>query len=248
MADDTRLPTPKTEEDLSRAALTVSPENKPFTGTQWQNGKAVGPYVAPESANMLAGGTEHTAGGKAPEVTLANAVKDLGWKDFVEMPKRPCVRDALLTGIGSGFAFGGVKTIFGGEKPHLTLYIFYVFRVYMGYETDFGFWCGYSGGMDVLFLCGGVVLFWVSGRQAEKDGMMRVIDVMNKKDIERKAREQRKEKVREERRRGKDEELDSRIAALSNKSEGIVGAASGTIKEGGVGDGGGGGRPWWKVW
>ncbi|KAK5698401.1 hypothetical protein LTR17_023697 [Elasticomyces elasticus] len=190
MADDTRLPqtTPKTssDTDLSRAALTVSPENKPFTGTQWQNGKAVGPYVspqAPESANMLAGGTEHTAGGKAPEVTLANAVKDLGWKDFSELPKRPCVRDALLTGIGSG-------------------------------------------------------------RQAEKDGMMRVIDVMNKKDIERKAREQRKEKVKQERRLNKDEELDTRIAAMSGKTEGVAGVMEG----GGVGEGGGGGRAWWKVW
>ncbi|KAK4960373.1 hypothetical protein LTR10_003268 [Elasticomyces elasticus] len=209
MADDTRLPPPpQTPEDLSRAALTVSPENKPFTGTQWQNGKAVGPYVAPESANMLAGGTEHTAGGKAPEVTLANAVKDLGWKDFTELPKRPCVRDALLTGIGSGFAFGGVKTIFG-----VGMYQYCLYR-----------------------------------RQAEKDGMMRVIDVMNKKDIERKAREQRKEKVREERRRGKDEELDTRIAAMGGKSEGA--AVGGAVREGGgvSGDGGGGGRPWWKVW
>ncbi|KAK4889915.1 hypothetical protein LTR27_011338 [Elasticomyces elasticus] len=231
MADDTRLPkNPQTPEDLSRAALTVSPENKPFTGTQWQNGKAVGPYVAPESANMLQGGTEHTAGGKAPEVTLANAVKDLGWKDFTELPKRPCVRDALLTGIGGGFAAGGVKTIFGGLRED----VFFVDVVY-------GF---YSSSMDILLLRRRLFLFWVSGRQAEKDGMMRVIDVMNKKDIERKAREQRKEKVKQERRLNKDEELDTRIAALSNKSEGIVGVAPG----GGTSDGGGGGKPWWKVW
>ncbi|KAK5685918.1 hypothetical protein LTS10_002031 [Elasticomyces elasticus] len=241
MADDTRLPkNPQTPEDLSRAALTVSPEHKPFTGTQWQNGKAVGPYTAPESANLLAGGTEHTAGGKAPEVTLANAVKDLGWKDFTELPKRPCVRDALLTGIGSGFAFGGVKTIFGGKiyssrSDMIGIYAYF----YLGI---------FSSSMDILLLRRFLLLFWVGGRQAEKDGMMRVIDVMNKKDIERKAREQRKEKVKQERRLNKDEELDGRIAALSNKSEGIVGAASGTIREGGGGDGGGGGRPWWKVW
>ncbi|KAK5716652.1 hypothetical protein LTR15_009544 [Elasticomyces elasticus] len=224
MADDTRLPNPpQTPEDLSRAALTVSPENKPFTGTQWQNGKAVGPYVAPESANMLQGGTEHTAGGKAPEVTLANAVKDLGWKDFTELPKRPCVRDALLTGIGSGFAFGGVKTIFGAAV-----------------------WtsCSYAVA-SFCFGSVGMYQYCLYRRQAEKDGMMRVIDVMNKKDIERKAREQRKEKVKQERRLNKDEELDSRIAAMSGKSDGMPAVREG----GGVGDAGGGvGRPWWKVW
>ena len=114
MADDTR----QSPEDLSRQALTVNPENKPFTGTQWQNGKAV-PYTAPppQSANMLAGGTEHTAGGKVPEVSLENAFQSgLKWSDFTDLPKRPCVRDALLTGIGGGFALGGFRVIFGGAN------------------------------------------------------------------------------------------------------------------------------------
>ncbi|KAK3616111.1 hypothetical protein LTR56_026179 [Elasticomyces elasticus] len=176
---------------------------------------------------MLQGGTEHTAGGKAPEVTLANAVKDLGWKDFTELPKRPCVRDALLTGIGSGFAFGGVKTIFGAAV-----------------------WtsCSYAVA-SFCFGSVGMYQYCLYRRQAEKDGMMRVIDVMNKKDIERKAREQRKEKVKQERRLNKDEELDSRIAAMSGKNEGtVVAAGSGTIREGGSAYAGGGGRPWWKVW
>ncbi|KAK3619687.1 hypothetical protein LTR22_025896 [Elasticomyces elasticus] len=222
MADDTRQPK-SSPEDLSRAALTVSPENKPFTGTQWQNGKAVGPYTAPppESANILAGGTEHTAGGKAPEVTLANAVKDLGWKDFSELPKRPCVRDALLTGIGSGFAFGGVKTIFGAVWTSCSYAVF-----------------------SFCFGSVGMYQYCLYRRQAEKDGMMRVIDVMNKKDIERKAREQRKERVKQERRLNKDEELDGRIAAMGGKREGAPAVGG----DGGGGDGGGGGRPWWKVW
>lgn len=109
MADDTRLPQPE-KEDLSREALTVSPEHVPFSGTQWQDIKA------PENANMMAGGTQNTAGGKAPEISIGNAFKDgLKWDDFTTLHKRPCVRDGLLTGIGGGAALGGVRAIFGGE-------------------------------------------------------------------------------------------------------------------------------------
>lgn len=125
MADDTRQASAKQNEDLSKEALNVQPENKPFTGTQWQGGKQL-PYRPPENANMMAGGTEHTAGGKTPEVSLSNAFDGgLKWSDFTELPKRPCVRDALMTGIGSGFAFGGVRAIFGGTSmriPTLSIY------------------------------------------------------------------------------------------------------------------------------
>jgi len=119
MADDTRQqqpPNPGQDIPITRENLTVNPENKPFTGQQWvaqQGGKTM-PYTPPQNANMMAGGTEHTAGGKAPDVTLGNAFPK--WGDFAELPKRPCVRDALLTGIGGGAALGGVRAIFGGES------------------------------------------------------------------------------------------------------------------------------------
>ena len=89
-------------------------------------------------------------------------------------------------------------------------------------------------------------------RQAEKEGMMRVVDIMNKKDIERKAREQRKEKVKEERRLVKDQELDTQLATLKEAKVAGGGPVGGvTAMGGGGGNGGGGGgeaRPWWKVW
>lgn len=69
-------------------------------------------------------------------------------------------------------------------------------------------------------------------RQAEKEGMLRAVEILNKKDVERKAREARKEKAREERRAAKDVEQDAQLAALKAKTDG----------------GGGGERPWWKVW
>lgn len=66
-------------------------------------------------------------------------------------------------------------------------------------------------------------------RQAEKEGMMRAVEILNKKEMEKQAREQRKEKMREERRQAKDKEQDSQIAALNANSDGS-------------------GKPWWKVW
>lgn len=116
MADDTRQSSQSpqaTPEDLSREALTVDPSAKPFTGTQWQGGKQI-PYKPPENANMMAeGGSQHTAGGQVPEVNLRNAIS-VG-APISEIHKRPCVRDAFLTGIGAGSATGGIRAIFGGE-------------------------------------------------------------------------------------------------------------------------------------
>ena len=111
MADDTRQSQPR--EDLSREALTVDPNATAFTGKQWKDAKTGKPYAPPENANVLAGGTENTAGGKVPEVSLSNAFDGkLKWSDFTDLPKRPCVRDAFLTGIGAGFAVGGLRLVF----------------------------------------------------------------------------------------------------------------------------------------
>lgn len=72
-------------------------------------------------------------------------------------------------------------------------------------------------------------------RQAEKEGMMRAVEILNRKDVEKKAREARREKMREERRANKETELDAQFAAL-NEAKPSVGSQ------------GGGGKPWWKVW
>jgi len=64
--------------------------------------------------------------------------------------------------------------------------------------------------------------------------MMRAVEILNKKDVEKRAREARKEKAREERRAGKEKELDAQFAALNQAKPDIVS--------------GDGGRPWWKVW
>ena len=110
MAGDTRQ-----REDLSKEALTVTPENKPFAGTQWQDAKQTKTYSPPENANMMAGGTQNTAGGQVPEVTIANAFPK--FSEFSQFHKKPCVRDSLMWGLGAGFAFGGIRALFGGMQP-----------------------------------------------------------------------------------------------------------------------------------
>ncbi|KAK4611939.1 hypothetical protein CLAFUW4_12804 [Fulvia fulva] len=212
MADDTRQPNgqPKgaIQEDLSCEALTAHPENKPFEGQQWQvqNGKTM-PYKPPENANMMPGGTQHTAGGETPEVNLYNALH-VG-QPITEIHKRPCVRDALLTGIGGGFATGGVRAIFGAP----------IFKA-----------CNWAVG---TFCVGAGIMYQTCmyKRQAEKEGMMRAVEILNKKEMEKKAREQRKEAMREERRQAKEKEQDAQFAALN------MAAPSGNN-----------GKPWWKIW
>jgi cytochrome c oxidase assembly protein subunit 20 len=111
MADDTRQ---TTKEDLSREALTVDPTNKAFSGSQWSDESKPQTFKPPENANLMAGGTQHTAGGQVPEVNIWNAL-NVG-APLTEIHKRPCVRTALMTGIGVGVALGGVRFIFRGEK------------------------------------------------------------------------------------------------------------------------------------
>ncbi|KAH9828438.1 cytochrome c oxidase protein 20, mitochondrial-like [Teratosphaeria destructans] len=225
MADDTRQ---RTAEELSQLPitkenLTVHPEDKPFTGQQWQGGKQI-PYKPPENANMLAGGTEHTAGGKAPDVTFSNAFPK--WKDFSEFHKRPCVRDSLLYGIGAGAGLGGTRFIWRCTQsvatdlvgdPELIILVATVASAcnwavvsFMGVSVASYQYCLYR-------------------RQAEKEGMLRAVEILNAKEMEKKAREARKEKLRSERRLAKEQEQDAQFAALQESK-------------------GGGGKPWWKVW
>lgn len=67
-------------------------------------------------------------------------------------------------------------------------------------------------------------------RQMEKEGMTRAMEILSKKDMEKKAREARREKIREERRKNKDQEQDAQIAALAEAKQNQ------------------GGKSWWKVW
>lgn len=115
MADDTRKDeSSPPKEDLSREALTVNPQQRAFAGKQWQDPQTQ-KHRPQEQVNMIPGGTMNTAGGKIPEVTLGNALSSIRPEEFTEIHKKPCVRTALLTGMGVGFGLGGVRAMLGGE-------------------------------------------------------------------------------------------------------------------------------------
>lgn len=92
------------------------------------NGTAHEPHgvpVAPQNANALPGGAGlNTAGGRLKEASYFDALRSIQLSDFQEVHKKPCVRDALLTGIGGGFGIGGVRAILGGmsTSSHLAKY------------------------------------------------------------------------------------------------------------------------------
>ena len=67
----------------------------------------------PENANAFPGADLNTAGGRVKEANVTDALRAIKLEDFRELHKKPCVRDALLPGIGAGFAVGGMRAIMG---------------------------------------------------------------------------------------------------------------------------------------
>ena len=106
MADDTRETPPQTRG--AQPQKYPPPDSKP----------QISAYIhTPENANLIPGGTENTAGGKAPAIPgVFDVAKSIKYDEFKEIHKKPCVRDSFLTGIASGFGIGGIRAIVGGEK------------------------------------------------------------------------------------------------------------------------------------
>lgn len=75
--------------------------------------------IAPENVNALPGGGLNTAGGKAKEASIVDAAKTIRLSELKDTHKKPCVRDALMTGIGTGFGVGGLRAILGGVFERL---------------------------------------------------------------------------------------------------------------------------------
>lgn len=88
--------------------------------------------------------------------------------------------------------------------------------------------CNWAVGTFVLG-AGGMYQYCLRKRRLEKEGMTRAMEILNRKEVEKKAREQRKEQMREERRAQKDKEQDKKLAAMKRDAEGN-------------------GKAWWKVW
>ena len=106
MAADTR------EDTVSKPTESLKSKTSPSQGTVQE------PYavpVAPPNANALPGGAGlNTAGGRTKQAGYFDALRSIKFSDFEEVHRKPCVRDAFLTGIGAGFGIGGVRAILGG--------------------------------------------------------------------------------------------------------------------------------------
>lgn len=97
-------------DDTTRQNTTTA---KPFTAEQWSEAQPT--HKAPENANVYAAAaSQHTAGGSAGDVTLADAAKTISAESFVNLPRKPCVKDSLLTGMTAGFAVGSTRAIWRG--------------------------------------------------------------------------------------------------------------------------------------
>ena len=136
--------------DTREHATSERPEPSNLT-TSPSKGTAHEPYavpVAPPSANALPGGAGlNTAGGRTKEAGYFDALRSIHPSDFQEVHKKPCARDALLTGIGGGIGIGGVRAILGGTCTSLHL---------ARYNAD-----RYSLCVENLQLGGWVVRIWI---------------------------------------------------------------------------------------
>jgi len=127
-----------------------------------QSGEQVAPPPPRAPANVMPGGTTHTAGGEKFDgsgPTYIDAVRSLGPEYYLNFHKRPCVRDSQLQGLSAGFAGGSLAAILG--KP-----------VYMSTNWAVATWCGVS-----------VVSYQVCQyyRSKEKAGIKQAQELMEKK-------------------------------------------------------------------
>lgn len=96
------------------------------------------PDAAP--ANVLPGGTAHTADPNAPpssklrsqDYSIIDAAKTIKLSDYKTIHTKPCVRDALMTGIIASVGIGGAGAVMGREWSQLPL-LQRLFKLYTTY-------------------------------------------------------------------------------------------------------------------
>ena len=162
MADDTRQPNP------AGSSNKIQSYGVPV------------PQVTPENANALPGGSSNTAGGKAKEASIFDALRSISLEDFKGVHKKPCVRDALMTGIGAGFGIGGVRSILGGR---LAFSATNTSAILLKYTATILSACNWTVG---TFCFGSFLMYEYCQRKRylEMQGMKRAVEVMDRKQTE----------------------------------------------------------------
>ncbi|MCJ1454680.1 hypothetical protein MMC28_005033 [Mycoblastus sanguinarius] len=172
MAADTR-------EDTSPPSSTPSQTKPP--SSQGKETEAYAVPTLPQNANALpAASGLNTAGGKPKEASLFDALRSIRMSEFKEVHKKPCVRDALLTGIGGGFGIGGVRAILGAPV----------------WKT-----CNWAVGS---FVFGSFLMYEFCQRKRllERQGLKRAVEVIDRKKTE---KQMKAEEARAARRKAKEE-------------------------------------------
>ncbi|TGO14697.1 hypothetical protein BTUL_0049g00060 [Botrytis tulipae] len=149
-------------------------------------------HTPPENANALPDGSgQNTAGAHKETPTLGAAVKTVRWQDFSQVHMYPCARESFLTGIGGGFAMGGIRAIFGAPIPKAANWAVgtFVFSAFGAYE------------------------FCLYRRRLERAHMKRAVEIIDRKKAEKEAQA---EERRKERRRLK-EEADKKAEEAAKK-------------------------------
>ncbi|MCJ1404915.1 hypothetical protein MMC11_008141 [Xylographa trunciseda] len=139
------------------------------------------PISPPENANAIPGGSTNTAGGRVKEASLWDGIKSIKVEDVKSLHKIPCVREALLTGMGTGFMVGGGRMILGAS-------------MWKAMSWAMGSFCFSSAGMFE---------FCQRRRTLERQGMARAAEIIDRKRLE---KERQAEKIRAERRKRREEE------------------------------------------
>ena len=194
---------------------------KSFTGDQWKGAETTH-AVKPENANVYAAAaSQHTAGGSAADVTHADAAKSIKIEDFANLPKKPCVRDSLLTGITAGFVVGSSRAIWRGMCIEVLspCQLHLLIKISAPVQSAANWAVG-------TFVIGsaGMYQYCQYKRMAEKEGMTRAMEIIDRKQVERKQKEARLERARELRRQKKEQEDNQKFAEL-NAGNATPGAA-----------------------
>ncbi|KAI4594218.1 hypothetical protein KJ359_008493 [Pestalotiopsis sp. 9143b] len=108
--------------------------------------------------------------------TISDGFKTIKKEDFLNVHQIPCARQGLMTGIGSGFVLGMVRYLTGARISKATN------------------WAAAS------FMLGSVIQFEVCRyqREEERKSMARVVEVMDRKQAEKKAKADEVARLREE--------------------------------------------------
>ncbi|KAI0382400.1 hypothetical protein F5Y04DRAFT_45717 [Hypomontagnella monticulosa] len=128
----------------------------------------------PGSKSQADGATEESK--KPAGATLEEAFKSIKADDFLHVHEMPCTRQSLMTGIGSGAAVGVGKYILGRPVPKASNWAFGVFFISSILQYEYCHW----------------------QRRTERAAVARAVEVMDKKQAEKKAQAQEAARLKQE--------------------------------------------------